>query len=86
MSRNWTGGDPLLRALRAIAVIALLALLFLVVTDPEKANNPELLALLFGSILIALGYPVLMGLPSIIGHSGKDGKENEAKHDEEKHE
>ena len=68
---SW-GTDPLLRWLRAIAVLAFLGMLAVVVFDDDKVHNSELLVLLFGSILIALGYPVVMSLPSIFGN--KNGK------------
>lgn len=66
------GSDPLLRWLRAIAVLAFLGMLAVVVFDTDRAQNGELLVLLFGSILIALGYPVVMSLPSIFG--SRNGK------------
>lgn len=63
---SW-GHDPLLRWLRALAVVAFLGMLVVVILDPDKADNAELLVLLFGSILIALGYPVVMNLPHLLG-------------------
>ena len=77
MSNGWHGLDPLQRILRAVAVIAFLAMLAVVVADPEKSDNGELLFLLFGSILIALGYPYVMRLPEVFTNKDKDPDEPE---------
>ena len=69
---GWQGIDPLLRALRSLAIIAFLGMLAIVVADPDRTGNTELLFLLFGSILVALGYPVVMKLPSIFTPKPKD--------------
>lgn len=70
MSTPGWGSDPLLRALRALAVVAMLGMLGVVVLDTGRQSSGELLVLLFGSILVALGYPVVMSLPDLFGRKG----------------
>ena len=64
---GWANLDPLVRALRAIAVVSFIGMLWVTVADPDRANNGQLLVLLFGSILVALGYPIVMRLPASFG-------------------
>lgn len=61
------GHDPLLRWLRAIAVLALLAILAIRLADPTRVDNVEITLVLVGAILVALGYPLVMRLPAVMG-------------------
>jgi hypothetical protein len=64
MSGQWKAGDPVLRGLRVVATIAFLVMLAILVIDPGR-RDPTIVVLLFGSIMLALGFPVALSVPGI---------------------